>query len=88
MSHRDWQPGALVSDEVRAELGAGIPISVAMVVDYIDEDGQHALASFFDHEQTYFAREGMVRSLLRDVMMIPLEAERREASRRFDEDDD
>lgn len=85
---RVWQPGELISDRVREELPNCIPISVALVVDYIDGEGKHALATFYDYEQTFFAREGMVRWLLRDVLMIPLEAERREAIHQFDHLDD
>lgn len=65
-----------------------IPLNACVVVEYIDADGEHKLATGFSDDMTFYAKEGMCRTLLRDAMMLPLEAERREAIDRFDGLDD
>lgn len=86
MAHCDLTPNDLVSEQVRDEIGEALMVTAAcLVVEYIDEDGAPALATF--HEgSTFYAREGMARVLVRDITSMPLEYERRRARRRADDE--
>lgn len=72
--------------------GGVVPLNACVVVEYMDADGKHQLATGWSDTMTFYQREGMVRSLLRDVMGVPVEFERRYAASRCDaieaEDDD
>lgn len=83
----EWHAGDMLSENVLADLN-GIPLSCALVVEYLDEDGDRLLASYWDGDASFHAREGMVRSLLRDVTALPDAATRRNAERRLDSEDD
>lgn len=67
MSDEDdqWQPHELLSERVLTHIG-GMPVSVALVVGYIDGHGEHGVASYFDTSSPTYAHEGLVGRLLRE----------------------
>lgn len=60
-----WQPHELLSDRVLTDIG-GMPVTVALVVGYLDDRGEHAIASYFDTSSPTYAHEGLVGRLLRE----------------------
>lgn len=74
-------------DEVKGLLDGseGIVLNAIIAVEVIDAEGGHALLTGCTDDMTYWSREGMARTLLRDAVRVPQEFERREAVRLADE---
>lgn len=81
--------GDIVSDAVRAEIGNGpVPHAALLVVACIETDGSMALYTFADEDSPFYAKEGLARVLLRDVLAVPVAAEMEHAHQALHSDDE
>lgn len=78
----------LIAADFLDDVGGGIILNACVVVEVLQANGDTGLISAWTDGMAFYAREGMVLSLLRDVTAVPKAAVSENAHQQLHDDED